>query len=307
MLFDAVGKVVRFGQRHTAVHLHVRRRVQFVRAVLVDEQVVHSLHAFERGNFFADRAPRVAVRVLAQQAGNGVFEDGNARKGDEHRHHGAHVPVQFRARIVRNNGGNQHGGRRHGIAQTVRRRRFKGLRVVFFGECAVEKEHEQFNRHRRAQHDAQQVRKIALFARKDALDRLHRQLRGDRQHHHGDDHRRHRFRPAVPEGVLLVGGLFAHLEPDQRHNVAAAVGEVVQTVRHHRNRARNRPAGDLRRGEQNVECNAQYAGKFPRLAAIGGGAGSVFFRRCRSSVHMLPVLPARPKFMPRRRFEIRIL
>ena len=85
----------------------------------------------------------------------------------------------------------------------------------------------------------------------------------------------------MPEGVFLVGGFAAHLKTDDGNDVAPAVGQVVHAVGEHGDHAEQRPDGDLSRGEQGIERDAQDPRKFSDALAGGGRCGlfALFYQK----------------------------
>ena len=64
--------------------------------------------------------------------------------------------------------------------------------------------------------------------------------------------------------MLFVRRLFGDLEPDYRHDITAAVGQVVEAVRGDGQRAEQRADDYLADGKQNIEHNAHR----PRKRAV---------------------------------------
>ena len=99
--------------------------------------------------------------------------------------------------------------------------------------------------------------------RKDLFRRLNDELDRDDENDDGDQKGSNRFCAAMPERMFFVGGLFAHFEADDGHDVAAAVGEVVEPVGSDGDRAGNGADGNFSRGEQSIEHDTQD----PRVAS----------------------------------------
>ena len=275
-LFDFVRKVVCRREGECLVYLRVHRRVHPVAAVAVHGQIVQPAHAAAAEHAVLYAAHGLPVGRAAEQFRDRLFQHRPARKGDEHRHEHARVPVQRHARIMGDEQAGEHRRRCGAVGQAVRRRRFERVRAERARQGEVEGEQEQFDGDRRGEHEDERERKAALLRRKDALHGLHRQLRRDGEDEHSDDERRHGLRPPVPEGVFAVRGLAAHPKADQRYRVRPAVGEVVDAVRQHRDHARYRAECDLRAREQQVACNAQHPRKDARARARADEVRAVF-------------------------------
>ena len=262
---DLIGKLVPFGDGQAAVHLDMDARVKFF-AVAVDVEIVQPDHALIAHHPVLDALDDLFVGRLAEQAAERGAKYTYARDGDQDRDDKPHHPVKVDGRKVRYDQSDYDRERRRRVAYAVRRGRFECGRQDLFGKQSIEEEHPQLDQHRCGKNDDRRDRKFALLRRDQLADRLDRQLDRNDEHDERDDHRRDIFHPLVPVRMLFVRRLFGDLEPDHRHDVAAAVSQVVEAVRSDGQRAEQRTDDDLADGKQNVEHNADR----PRKRAVCG-------------------------------------
>ena len=276
LFFDSVGEVVRRHDGHMRVNFHVHGRIARRSAVAVHGQIVDAVYCFKRKDLFLEFFYGFRIRRISDESRNSLSENGNARKGDEQRDGNAHVAVQFHSCIMGNDERDENGGRRGGVAETVDGGGFERFGRKFFGESAVHDEHEQFDEHGCAEHGGEGERKFARFGGKDLLHRLHDKLDRDGENDDGNDERGDAFGALVSEGVFLVGGFTAHFKAYDGNDVAAAVGEVVETVRDDGQRPRYGAEYDLARGKQGVERDADKS-RPPSALIARGGRTALFF------------------------------
>ena len=260
---DLVGKFVPVVDGHAAVHLDMDARVKFF-AVAVDVEIVQPDHALIAHHPVLDALDDLLVGRLAEQAAERGAKYTYARDGNQDRDDKPHHPVKVDGRKVRYDQRDYDRKRRRRVAYAVRRGSFERGRRDLFGKQSIEEEHPQLDQHRHGKHDDRRDRKFALLGRDQLADRLDRQLDRDDKHDERDDHRRDIFHSLVPVRMLFVRRLFGDLEPDHRHDIAAAVGQIVEAVRSDGQRAEQRADDYLADGKQNVEHNADR----PRKRAV---------------------------------------
>lgn len=277
IFFDAIGKIVRGSNGHLCIHFDVNGRIQFVLTVIVHGEIVESAHVFKGKHTFFDVSDGIGVGSFAEKIGNGIFENTDARHGDKEGDHDAEIAVEFKTCKARNDGGNKDGGRGDDVGDAVGGGRFESFRRNGFAEASVKQEHKELDSDRNTQDKQYEQGNVRFGGAKDLFRRLHDQFRRHDENDDRDQERCHGFGAPMPERMFLVGRLFAHFKADDGHDVAAAVGEVVESVCRDGNGARNRAHNDFARRKQGIEHDPEDPGVPSAPCADGRIVRIIFF------------------------------
>ena len=158
-------------------------------------------------------------------------------------------------------GARQHGGGRHHVGEGVRGGGRHGRRAELLPQYPVEMAHPQLHQDGSRQNGHRHQRKVHRLRAEDLPDGGLAQLQPHQEDHQAHQQPRQVLRPAVAEGVSIVGLLSRQLKSHQSHHRRARVGQVVEGIRRDGDGAGHNAGEELARRQQQIEHNPHRPGQ----------------------------------------------
>ena len=263
LALDAVQYSVRLDRVHLGGHDHVRGGEPTSGAVVVHPELMHIEHTGAREHAVANVLHELRGGCLAQERAHGIPHEADTAYQHEQAEREAHPAVELHARALRDQRTGQHAEGGDGVVSGVHRHGFERLGVDAARHELIESHHPGLHPDGH-EHDRQQRQaELHGLGMQDAGEARPAEL-----HAHGhDQHRGHEPRQILEAPVTVrmprVRRALGELEPEQAHDVAGGIRQVVDSVGHDGDRTRCHADRALRQAEQYVADDAHRAGKLP--------------------------------------------
>ena len=259
LALNVVDLVVDFQQVGLGGDLRVEGDHQPPGAVVVDQQVVDADDGGVGQHQRGDLVHELLGGRGAQQGIDGVLCGVEAGKEDEGGHGHAAPAVDLQPREAGDQGGDEHRGGGHGVAEGVGGGGLHGGGVDLLADGAVVEAHIQLHRDGHAQNGDDQGTGIHRLGVQDFFDGGLAQLEAHEEDEHGNRQAGEVLDAAVAEGVVGVRLLARQLEAQERDDGGAGVGEVVEGVGGDGDGAGEGAGEEFTGKEQDVQSNAHRA------------------------------------------------
>ena len=270
IVLDGVQDLVVLKRIALAGHLHVGAGKLATGAVVVHHQVVRAQDLRIRHDLVADFLHQLGVGRLSQQWADGVAHQAHAADADEDAHSQACPAIEVKAGCLRDKRCCQNRARGDDVVFGVLRRGDECLGIDAVAQRAVERRHPKLDEHGQDKGCHRERRIRGGGGLDDFGDRLQDQVDANGANEDGDKQPCQVLIAAVAVRVPLVGRAAGKSEPEQAHDVARGIGEVVESVGDKRDGTREQARDALGQAQRNVEPDADKACGKARVGAAGG-------------------------------------
>ena len=246
--------------------LRVQRDDQPAGAVVVDHHVVNANDVRLLNDDLADSADQTGVGLLPQQRGDRVARSAVSGPEDDQGDQNAAPGIEVDVGELVDDHRQNDDGCSHRVRQRICGNGLHGRGLDLPPDPAIVKRHVAFDEHGPRQNEVGGETGTDDGRMDDFGNGLFQQLDTHQQDEQGDDEPGDVLGAPVAEGVVLVGGLFRLLKPDQRDDRRAGIAQVVQRVGDHGDGPGDVPGDDFPRSHQQIQKNAQAAAQ----PAVGG-------------------------------------